>query len=418
MSTFNKHGEIDDRDAEAQRLLAQKEVGQVDVPEKQVQRPYPQYGRVQQRTLPPVVVMILSAVVVMLLVGAGVGLSLVMFPNGDGTSAAPTNDPIGAVISERETPTTVQISPEPGKPTLTSVTVIQVATAASDNSTPTLSADAQQALNYTDGIEAYERQDWSDAATLFESVYDVDDEYLDVAEKLSATYYNWGVNLLSDTTAALALDKFNASLTISPTHQLALAQQERLVLYIDAIDARQAEDWREAAVTLEELREIQADFLDSTAMLYDTYLQYGAELEAEENLTDALRIYRKAVQVPVDDVSDAEQKVSALVAIIEPTPTRVPPQPARLRFTVLNYNDTPTCISINVSGVSTSGWYFTVDGIRGVSGRFDGSGNARACGLGYSQEVTISVRYANGSVVAGGSGIPSRGGAIMAAPWR
>lgn len=98
-----------------------------------------------------------------------------------------------------------------------------------------------------------------------------------------------------------------------------------------------------------------------------------------------------------------------------PTPAPAPPA-AQLRFVVLNYNDDPSCISVRITGVNTSGWGFAVDGLK-LGGAFNG-GNARLCGLSPGQEVTISVYNANGQRVRGGAGVPSKGSAIMSASWR
>jgi len=278
------------------------------------------------------------------------------------------------------------------------------------------------AIRYTDGISAYTRQDWGRAAELFQSIYSENEQYLDISEKLSATYYNWGMSLLDPSQPAEALDKFNATLSISPTHQLALDQQQRLVLYLDALTARDGGDLREAAIKLEELRDIQSDYLDSATMLYDTYMAYGADLESQKKLSDALRIYQKAAALPVEDTSVAKAKVKALTPTATPRPaaaaTPRPAAAARLRFSVLNYNDNPSCISIRITGIGTGGWYFTVDGVGGVVGRFDTGGNARACGLSGGQEVTLTIHYPDGGGVPGGTGVPSRGSAIMSAAWK
>ena len=109
-----------------------------------------------------------------------------------------------------------------------------------------------------------------------------------------------------------------------------------------------------------------------------------------------------------------------------PTPIRLAPkpqpqqpqpiEPARLRFQVLNYNDDQACISVRITGINTSGWSLSIDGLR--LGASFGGGDARVCGLGAGQQVTITVRDGGGNPVRGGAGIPSKGSAIMQADWR
>jgi hypothetical protein len=77
----------------------------------------------------------------------------------------------------------------------------------------------------------------------------------------------------------------------------------------------------------------------------------------------------------------------------------------------------PTCISMAITGINAAGWRLSVDGLN-LAANFDGGGNARVCGLGSGQEVTISILNKNGQVVRGGSGIPAKGSAILVGVWR
>ena len=101
-----------------------------------------------------------------------------------------------------------------------------------------------------------------------------------------------------------------------------------------------------------------------------------------------------------------------------PTATSAPAADNRaLRVALKNSDDDPKCISVQVRGIRTSGWVLKADGLK-LSANFDGAGNARLCGLARQQEFTFSVFTAKGGAVAGGSGIPARGGNIFVADWR
>jgi hypothetical protein len=101
---------------------------------------------------------------------------------------------------------------------------------------------------------------------------------------------------------------------------------------------------------------------------------------------------------------------------VPPPPTPVP-DAGKLWVRKLNEDDQPGCISMRITGINTQGWSFGVDGMN-LSGRFDNAGNARLCGLGPDQEVTISVRDRSGRIVPGGRGVPSKGRAIMLGTWQ
>lgn len=100
-----------------------------------------------------------------------------------------------------------------------------------------------------------------------------------------------------------------------------------------------------------------------------------------------------------------------------PPPPTPAPDTGKLWVRKLNEDDQPGCISMRITGVNTQGWSFSVDGMNLV-GRFDKAGNARLCGLGADQEVTISVRDRRGMIVPGGRGVPSKGRAIMIGTWQ
>jgi|GEM_PF-2271745 len=285
---------------------------------------------------------------------------------------------------------------------------------------PTADPATQASINYQGGLVAYEKQDWAEASAQLQQVFDYNPGYLNITEVLSASYYNWGIQLLDEPAPMDALDKFNTALSITPTHQPALDQQQRLGLYLNGVRLRDQGELREATIKLEELRAIQPDYLDSPALLYDLYIAYGGQLEEQRAEDDARRIYAKAIGLSVPDTSAA----TAGLGRLKPPPTATPrPAPTaqaaakRLRFRVQNYNDDSRCISIGINGIAPAGWFFVVDGI-GLQGRFDGGGNARVCGLAPGQEVTVSVLDGNGTHVIGGGSVPSKGSAIMVAEWR
>lgn len=102
---------------------------------------------------------------------------------------------------------------------------------------------------------------------------------------------------------------------------------------------------------------------------------------------------------------------------VPPPPPTATPNPGRLFVYKLNEDDQPGCISMRIVRTNVSGWSFVVDGTS-LRGRFDNAGNARLCGLGADQQVTISVLDRNGRIVPGGRGVPSKGRAIMIGEWR
>ncbi len=306
--------------------------------------------------------------------------------------------------------------------------VIALPTATLLPATPTPDAATQARQHYQDGMTAYAAENWSVAAEHFQEVYAYDASYREIASVLSASFYNWGITTRDEGDITTALAHFQSTIKVDSNHTLARTEIQKANIYLDAQKKVANGNLDGAIQRYQSLIEMNGgNYADATTQIYELLLNQAetvAQQGGDENLQRALELYRAAAGVEVIDRSKAEQGVVEIQALL-PTPTPIPrptatPQPrpaARLRFSVANYNDDPGCISIKINGISPAGWYFSVDGIRGVSGRFDGGGNARACGLAPGQEVTISVIDGNGRVVPGGSGVPSKGSAIMIANW-
>ncbi|MEI8306445.1 MAG: tetratricopeptide repeat protein [Chloroflexales bacterium] len=310
------------------------------------------------------------------------------------------------------------ISQSTTRPTATLVAVMPT-----NMALPTSDPATQASENYQSGLIAYDKHDWETASGLLQQVYDHNPSYLNITDVLSSAYYNWGMAVRDKGDIAGAKEHFAAALRIMPNHQLASAELEKAQTYLDAQAANAASDVVGTIEKFRALLKLQSDYADGSARLYDALITRASAIQAEggaQNLQHALTLYNEAAELAVPDHSAADTGITTVKALMPtpaPRPTAKPAQPSRLRFGVLNYNDAPNCISVGISGVNTGGWYFTVDGLH-VSGSFDTGGNARACGLGDGQEVTITVHYPDGSGVAGGMGVPSKGSAIMAASWR
>ncbi|PDW02320.1 tetratricopeptide repeat protein [Candidatus Viridilinea mediisalina] len=297
---------------------------------------------------------------------------------------------------------------------------------------PTPDLATQVRTNYQNGMTAYAAEDWATAVSYFQLVYSYDANYSEVRSSLAASYYNWGVYLRDRNDVGEAKAHFQATLEIDPNHSLAQGELEKASIFLEAQAAASNGDHGGA---LERYRRVNtlhgSDYAGANAQIYEMLIVQANVLRQEggaANLRQAYNLYSEAANLGVGDSSYAQQsmlEVQQMLPTPTPVPTAVPtprptavPEPARLRFSVANYNDDPHCISIGINGIVPAGWFFVVDGMGHVSGRFDGGGNARACGLGYGQEVTLTVFDGNGSRVLGGGGIPSRGSAIMVATWR
>jgi hypothetical protein len=266
-------------------------------------------------------------------------------------------------------------------------------------------------------------------------------------EQLAGIYLAWGRTTVAESKGdlrqiAFAYDHFNDGVTIAPStgstrdaleaeHKLSATMIEAAQLF-DQLktatpDVKQRPDADRMVQLLGQVRSQQANYPGLLPLHVDALLFAAKNYENSPGTTtedqkvalkQALAYCNdaKSFDAQRQDASTCVERVRAKLAQLNAPPT-APPDPSILRFSVVNYNDDPTCISVQIRGIKTNGWFFTVDGLR-LRGNFDGGGNARLCGLGNGQQVTITVFNGAGRVVAGGGGVPSKGSAIMAAVWR
>lgn len=113
--------------------------------------------------------------------------------------------------------------------------------------------------------------------------------------------------------------------------------------------------------------------------------------------------------------SAVEARLTQLTATPTPVPT-VAPRPSALVVQLLNRDDTPNCISMQISGIPAGGWYLSIDGLN-MGAAFDTGNNTRICGL-PGHDFTFTILDTAGRAVPGGRGVPARGGDIFVGFWQ
>lgn len=289
---------------------------------------------------------------------------------------------------------------------------------------PTIDPAAQVEQDYEQGQQAIKEQDWPTAARLLQQVFDTDPNYRDIQKSLATTYYSWGIAARDNGDIGMALEQFLAALKINPEYPTATVERQKAQIFLGAEAAEQLGESERAIEGYRSLLAMHNDsYADASEQLYALLVAKATSLVQtgdQQQIVAAGNLYQEASGLKVSDTSTATQGIKEIETLLAtPTPQSTkPPDPARLRFKLKNYNDDPRCISVQITGVVSTGWAFVVDGISSLRGNFDGSGNARLCGLRSGQEVTFTVFDKNGRVVAGGSGVATRGSAIMTATWK
>ncbi|NTU81873.1 MAG: tetratricopeptide repeat protein [Chloroflexales bacterium] len=321
-------------------------------------------------------------------------------------------------------------TPTAGLASEATATPLQSATSVTSTSDPSPSATTPPDLNelYTAGREAAQAGDWELAVRSFSSVFAANADYNDIRQQLTDSYYGWGVALLREKQLDEARDKFNRAAGLSPEHGLT-AQKKRLIgLFDHAEELFGRASYDEVIATLLPEAPIAEDFPQLTDLLLRAHIESSRALlsQTPPGAGQAQAALATAAALPnLDDAQRAvvgglQAEVAALLPTPTPSPVAPPPTPVpakKLRMVRANQNDTPTCISIRVTGISTAGWYFIADALQ-IRGNFDTGGNARNCDLGYNQEFSFTIYNADGQAVKGGGGVRARGGDIFVGEWK
>jgi len=351
-----------------------------------------------------------------------------------------------AVSDEARTPLPAVASPAPPPPTSTAApTVVVVIELPEVKQARQLSAERQfdQAISILNGVYGRFRDDPT------------------LRELLAATYRDWGADLIdgaggSPEQVSAGLGHFVSGLAVAPADGAAftdltarqqqaegfLALLERVealdtaVAAAEEVDAELRAEADEVAALAGDLRQrdgafagLDALFVRALLLVGETYASSRGASREEQVAFATSRRDACALALEVDlqnaDATACRDDADSAITVLLTSPTRVPPPPPPpdpcggqgcLRMSVLNYNDTPTCVSVQITRIDTTGWRLTIDGLR-LEASF-GGGDARVCGLGSGQQVTITVRNASGQPVRGGAGVPSKGSAIMLGEWR
>ena len=140
-----------------------------------------------------------------------------------------------------------------------------------------------------------DEQNWTDAAETLSQVRDLDPDYRaeDVSEMLHTANYQLGLQFTTANQLEEALVAFENALTERPGDSLALAEQEKAVLYLDGLTLEES-DTAEAVEIFRQLYQQDGSYLDIKQRLWRAYERYGDELVGAEEWCRAEAQYIEA----------------------------------------------------------------------------------------------------------------------------
>lgn len=190
----------------------------------------------------------------------------------------------------------------------------------------------KQTLFYTAEM-AYERQQWTDAIAAYEEMMSIDATFHagNVKAHLMEAYQQYARYLLAKKALTLdlieeALNTLRKEIRLDPDNRTVLEQVTLLTLYKQAFEALQQQDYDTAAPLLEQIMQQPYDILGDhvTQDLYTAYLGLGDIAMSEGETMRATDYYAKAVNLPLENTTEAELRLEVSMAGIPPTPTPTP----------------------------------------------------------------------------------------------
>jgi tetratricopeptide (TPR) repeat protein len=185
---------------------------------------------------------------------------------------------------------------------------------------------------------AYVQGQWLRAVPLYEEVSETASNYqtATVEQRLIDAYYRAGLELTTllpapDAGPAEAQQYLRKGRSVDS--QQADIHIKRLDLYFDGLEALDKGNLSEAINLWQGLYDTNPAYLGGylAGRLYATYLSLAAQAEQQENYTYAQNLYEQALGLQVDDVSNAQSRLAALVATAAPTPAPTP-QPVAVAY--------------------------------------------------------------------------------------
>lgn len=192
---------------------------------------------------------------------------------------------------------------------------------------------------FTEAQMRYGIQDWSGAVEVLERLRGENANYRrdDVERLLVRSLVNLAEQILSDAPDPAsvhdqAIELFDKAMQVDPQDEV--VQTERAVA--EAYSQSFARFQGDCEAPLQELQSLYEDELQSApqqqlAVLYQANLRCGDELMQRRKFQRARACYEAAIGLPVDDVSEANERYAALVPMLTPTATPRPPAPTATR---------------------------------------------------------------------------------------
>ena len=271
------------------------------------------------------------------------------------------------------TPTTIPPAATPQAPT----TTVGVATPTSDPtvSLQTLYDEAMELAGEEPASWAAAVGQWERAANRFRAVYDKAPGFSDVRQKLAACHYNWGIALINNAEAGvamrdavqLALKQFDRVMIVDTLHGEAPGRQTVLRAYLDGGEAADAGNWKLAKEKFQRveqdrqveqgrsLRQIELPFyLDNAQRLVAAQIGLAEDLTqqaaglgtnaARERLTAAKAEIEAALSIEGADTEALRSLLGQIERqLLELTPPTVTARPTPafrpFTFTVANSTD-------------------------------------------------------------------------------
>lgn len=165
-------------------------------------------------------------------------------------------------------------------------------------------------------------------------------------EEQAQLYYRQGLNWQKNNRIEAAQRSFGWALSVQPDFSEAAEAIELIELYEAGTEQYRDAQWAEAIATFERIYNIDPAYRSVHEILYSAYFNLGITQESEDDLTAALKSYRRAIEI-IPDAPEAIQNAEKITLKLNPPTPEPSPEENINKRVVVDISDQRTYVYEN-----------------------------------------------------------------------
>ena len=211
--------------------------------------------------------------------------------------------------------------------------------------TPSPSATVPPTLTPTPGIpqrvaehvpelkQAWENRNWGAAVALLDQIARLDHTYPGLETAKCDTYLNWARDQANRGQIEQAYLLYRRARTWCEGSTTVQMENSLALRYLTGKWRHDHGQWREAAILLQAVYDLDPDFAETHSLLYTSYLSWSQAALADNDLDQARGACEAAIQLEPES-DEAQTLLKEIQVMLTPTPTPTPANPLKKRIEI------------------------------------------------------------------------------------